>query len=121
MSPFTQRAALAAMSGSTDVIKSMHADYARRRDILIDGLNAIPGISCKKSPGSFYAFPNIKALGLTSEQFAERLVIHAGVVIVPGSAFGTMGEGYFRAVFANSDDNLKKAVERIGNYVRKNF
>jgi len=121
VSTFTQRAALAALAGSQDAIKSMHADYLRRRDILIDGLNGIPGITCKKSPGSFYAFPNIKALGLSSEKFAEDLVKKAGVVIVPGSAFGSMGEGYFRAVFANSDDNLKKAVYRIGEYVRKTF
>lgn len=121
VSTFTQRAALEALTGPQDAIKSNHTDYLRRRDILIDGLNAIPGIVCKKSPGSFYAFPSIKALGISSQKFAEDLVVNARVVVVPGSAFGSMGEGYFRVVFANSDENLKGAVERIGNYVRKTF
>lgn len=121
VSTFTQRAALEALEGSQDAVKSMHADYLRRRDILIDGLNSIPGITCKKSPGSFYAFANMKALGISSEQFAEELVKNARVVVVPGSAFGSMGEGYFRTVFANSDDNLKEAVRRIDEYVRKTY
>lgn len=121
VSTFTQRAALEALEGSQDEVARMHSDYLRRRDILIDGLNNIPGISCKKSPGSFYAFANIKALGVSSEQFAEDLVKHAKVVVVPGSAFGSMGEGYFRTVFANSDENLKEAVKRIDEYVRKTY
>lgn len=121
VSTFTQRAALEALQGSQDEVKKMHSDYLRRRDILIDGLNNIPGITCKKSPGSFYAFANIKALGVSSEQFAEDLVKHARVVVVPGSAFGSMGEGYFRTVFANSDENLKEAVRRIDEYVRKTY
>ena len=121
VSTFTQRAALEALQGSQDEVKKMHSDYLRRRDILIDGLNSIPGISCKKSPGSFYAFANIKALGVSSEQFAEDVVKHARVVVVPGSAFGSMGEGYFRTVFANSDENLKEAVRRIDEYVRKTY
>ena len=121
VSTFTQRAALEALQGSQEETKKMHSDYLRRRDILIDGLNQIPGITCKKSPGSFYAFANIKALGVSSEQFAEDLVKHARVVVVPGSAFGSMGEGYFRTVFANSDENLKEAVRRIDEYVRKTY
>jgi aminotransferase len=118
VSTFTQRAALEALKGSQDTIKSMFNDYVRRRDILIDGLNNIPGISCKKSPGSFYAFANMKSLGISSMQFAEDLVRNARVVVVPGSAFGSMGEGYFRTVFANSDENLIEAVKRIDAYVR---
>ncbi len=121
VSTFTQRAALEALQGSQDEVRKMHSDYLRRRDILIDGLNSIPGITCKKSPGSFYAFANIKELGVSSEQFAEDLVKHARVVVVPGSAFGSMGEGYFRTVFANSDENLKEAVRRIDEYVRKAY
>lgn len=99
----------------------MVKDYTRRRDILIDGLNSIPGISCKKSAGSFYAFANIKAFGKTSQEFAEELVRGAEVVAVPGSAFGTMGEGYLRLVFANSDENLYEAVRRIKEYVEKTY
>ena len=99
----------------------MVADYTRRRDILIDGINAIPGFSCKKSAGSFYAFANIKAFGKSAQEFAEELVVNAGVVTVPGSAFGACGEGYLRLVFANSDENLKEAVRRIDAYVRKTY
>jgi len=118
VSTFSQAAAVEALK-STDCIDQMVEDYTRRRDILIDGINAIPGFSCKKSAGSFYAFANIKAFGKTSQEFAEELLKHAGVVVVPGSAFGAMGEGYLRLVFANSDENLKEAVRRIASYVAK--
>ena len=121
VSGFIQRAALAAINGSQAVVEKMVADYSRRRDILIDGLNTIPGIQCMKSPGSFYAFPNIKAFGKTSFDFAVELLKEAGVVGVPGSAFGSMGEGYLRFSFANSDENLREAVRRIAEHVKKNI
>lgn len=117
---FIQDAAVEAMK-SRQCVDDMVKDYTRRRDILIDGINAIPGFSCKKSAGSFYAFPNIKAFGKTSQEFAEELLVNAGVVTVPGSAFGEMGEGYLRLVFANSDENLKEAVRRIAEYVAKAY
>ncbi|AYD40522.1 pyridoxal phosphate-dependent aminotransferase [Clostridium fermenticellae] len=118
---FIQKAGIEALNGSQDAVKNMIADYARRRDILIDGLNNIPGITCKKSPGSFYAFPNIKSFGKGSQEFAEELVRGARVVVVPGSAFGKMGEGYLRLVFANSDENLQEAIARIDEYIRKTY
>ncbi|MCC9295606.1 pyridoxal phosphate-dependent aminotransferase [Clostridium sp. WLY-B-L2] len=118
---FIQKAGIEALNGSQIAVKKMIEDYARRRDILIDGLNNIPGITCKKSPGSFYAFPNIKSFGKTSQEFAEELVRGAKVVVVPGSAFGEMGEGYLRLVFANSDKNLQEAVARIDEYIRKTY
>ncbi|MDR1815704.1 MAG: aminotransferase class I/II-fold pyridoxal phosphate-dependent enzyme [Clostridiales Family XIII bacterium] len=118
---FTQRAALEALTGPQDAVRAMLADYARRRDLMVDGLRAIPGITCQKPPGSFYAFPNISALGVSSQQFAEDLVTQAGVVVVPGSAFGSMGEGYLRVVFANTDENIAEAVRRIGDYVKSHF
>ena len=117
---FIQDAAVEAMK-SRACVDDMVKDYTRRRDILIDGINAIPGFSCKKSAGSFYAFPNIKAFGKTSQEFAEELLVNAGVVTVPGSAFGEMGEGHLRLVFANSDENLKEAVRRIAAYVAKAY
>ena len=120
VSTFIQAAAVEALK-STACVDQMVADYTRRRDILVDGLNAIPGITCKKSAGSFYAFPNIKAFGKTSQAFAEELLENAGVVTVPGSAFGDMGEGYLRLVFANSDENLKEAVRRIADYVARAY
>lgn len=120
VSTFSQVAAAEALK-SRECVEWMRGEYARRRDILIDGINSIHGFSCKKSPGSFYAFVNIKAFGKTSDEFAEELIRNAGVVTVPGSAFGKMGEGYLRMVFANSDENLKEAVRRIRAYVEKAY
>ena len=120
VSTFSQVAAAEALK-STDCVDQMVADYTRRRDILIDGISAIPGFSCKKSAGSFYAFVNIKAFGKSSQEFAEELLKNAGVVVVPGSAFGSMGEGYLRLVFANSDENLKEAVRRIAAYIAEAY
>ena len=120
VSTFPQVAAAEALK-STDCVDQMVADYTRRRDILIDGISAIPGFSCKKSAGSFYAFVNIKAFGKSSQEFAEELLKNAGVVVVPGSAFGSMGEGYLRLVFANSDENLKEAVRRIAAYIAEAY
>ena len=118
VSTFSQKAAVEALEGPDDAVQSMLKDYTRRRDLLIDGLNRIPGITCMKSPGSFYAFANIKAFGKSSQEFAEELVKYARVVAVPGSAFGKMGEGYIRFVFANSDENIMEAVSRIEKYVK---
>ena len=121
VSTFTQKAAIEALTGPQTAVENMVENYRRRRDILIDGLNSIPGFNCKKSPGSFYAFTNIKAFGKTSMEFAEELITGARVVTVPGSAFGEMGEGYLRLVFANSDENLKEAVRRIGSYIKQDY
>jgi aminotransferase len=121
VSTFTQKAAIEALTGPQTAVDDMVADYRRRRDILIDGLNGIPGFKCKKSPGSFYAFANIKAFGKTSMEFAEELIRGARVVTVPGSAFGKMGEGYLRLVFANSDENLREAVRRIASYIKATY
>jgi len=121
VSSFIQKAALVAVNGSQTEIEDMVADYSRRRDILIDGLNAIPGVKCLKSPGTFYAFPNIKSFGKSSFDFAVELLEEAKVVGVPGSAFGSLGEGYLRFSFANSDENLKEAVERINDYIKKKY
>ncbi|MCJ7636576.1 MAG: pyridoxal phosphate-dependent aminotransferase, partial [Nitrososphaeraceae archaeon] len=105
---FIQRAAIDAINGPQDVVGQMVVDYTRRRNILIDGINAIPGIKCMKSPGSIYAFPNIKSFGKKSVDFAMELLKEAGVVSVPGSAFGSMGEGYLRFCFGLSDENLRE-------------
>lgn len=120
VSSFSQVAAAEALS-SNECVKSMVADYTRRRDILVDGINAVPGFTCAKPKGSFYAFVNIKAFGKSSQEFAEELIRGAHVICVPGTAFGAMGEGYLRLVFANSDENLKEAVRRIDEYVRKAY
>ncbi len=121
VSTFSQMAGVAALNGPQDENRRMVKEYARRRDLLIDGLNAIPGITCKKSKGSFYAFANVKAFGKTSQEFAEEMIQYAQVVAVPGSAFGEMGEGYIRFVFANSDENIIEAVKRIDAFVREQY
>jgi aminotransferase len=118
VSAFSQKACAEALK-SDDCVQEMLVDYTRRRDILVDGINAIPGFKCAKPKGSFYAFANIEAFGMTAEEFATDLVEKARVVVVPGSAFGECGEGHIRLVFANSDENLKEAVKRIAEYVEK--
>jgi aminotransferase len=119
--PFIQKAAIAALNGPQEVVSEMVDHYRRRRGILIEGLNSIKGFKCLKSGGSFYAFVNIKAFGKTSQEFAIEILKEAGVVCVPGSAFGEMGEGYIRFSFANSDENLQEAVRRIREYIEKKY
>jgi aminotransferase len=119
--PFIQKAAIEAINGPQAAIEEMVNHYKRRREILIGGLNEIQGFSCKMSPGSFYAYPNIKSFGKPSEEFAMELLQEAGVAVIPGTAFGSMGEGYLRFSFANSDENLKEAVQRIKAHVTKRY
>ncbi len=115
---FTQVAGLQALRGPQDEAEAMVEEYQRRRDFLVDGLNQLPGISCRKPAGAFYAFPNIQAHGLTSEAMAERL-LEGGVAVLPGTAFGFRGEGYLRLVFANSMENLARALERMAEVLRR--
>lgn len=116
---FVQKAAAVALEGSDEPISEMVASYTKKRFILIDGLLEIPGLTCQKPEGTFYAFPNIKAYGKSSLEFAEELLEKAGVVTVPGSAFGALGEGYLRLSFAGSDDSLREATRRIREHVEK--
>jgi aminotransferase len=118
---FIQEAAIEAITGPQESLQEMIKHYKRRRDLFINGLNEIPGFKCIKTAGSFYAFPNIKAFGKTSKEFAYEILREAGVVGVPGSAFGEMGEGYLRFSFANSDEKLKEAVERIARYIKSKY
>lgn len=119
--PFIQMAAVAALNGPQECVDEMVLHYKRRRDIMVDGLNSIKGFKCFKSEGSFYAFANIKAFGKSSEEFAIELLKEAGVICVPGSAFGNMGEGYIRFSFANSDENLIEAIRRIRKHIINNY
>jgi aspartate aminotransferase len=115
---FTQRAALEAFTPETAKATSqMVAEFRKRRDVFADGLNQISGIRCLKPLGAFYLFPNVSAVGLSSDEFANRLLNEAGVAVLPGTAFGNYGEGYIRLSFANSLSNIEEALERIGNFV----
>jgi aspartate/methionine/tyrosine aminotransferase len=114
---FTQRAALAALTGPQDDSVAMVAEFRRRRDAFVDGLNRIPGIHCPMPPGAFYAFPNITGTGRRSKELADALLEEAGVAALSGATFGAYGEGYLRLSYANSLDNLMEAVDRIANYL----
>ena len=91
--------------------------YRKKRNLIVDGLNSIRGISCDKPKGSFYVFPNVKKIGKNSETVANELLEKANVVTIPGSAFGPHGEGYLRISYANSEENLREAVKRIKKYI----
>jgi aspartate/methionine/tyrosine aminotransferase len=117
---FSQLAAVEAFTKDTSTsVHDMVREFRRRRDIFVDGLNRIPGISCLKPHGAFYLFPNISGLGLTSKQLADRLLTDAGVALLPGTAFGKEGEGYLRLSFANSLENIHLALERIAQFVSR--
>jgi aspartate/methionine/tyrosine aminotransferase len=115
---FTQRAALEAFTPETDkATAQMVAEFRKRRDVFADGLNKIRGIRCLKPLGAFYLFPNISGVGLSSDEFANRLLNEAGVAALSGTAFGDYGEGYLRFSFANSPANIQTALERIEAFV----
>ena len=110
---FTQYAGLEALAGPQDQVEVVMAEYQRRRDVLVAGLNAIPGVTCRLPQGAFYAFPNVTAFGRSSDWMANYLLEEAGVAVLPGTAFGAGGEGYLRLCFANSTENIQIALERI--------
>ncbi|MDK2854993.1 MAG: aminotransferase [Bacillota bacterium] len=110
---FAQFGAIAATDGSQSCVAEMVAEFERRRDLVLRGLAEIEGISCVPPQGAFYAFPNIKAFGLTSAEFVETALTEAGVALVPGTAFGACGEGYVRLSYANSYENIAEALKRL--------
>ena len=116
---FTQVAGLEAINGPQDQVEAVVAAYKRRRDVLVSGLNAIPGVSCRTPQGAFYVFPNITSFGRTSDWLAEYLLDEAGVALLPGTSFGKYGEGYLRLCFANSLENIHKALERLAEAFSK--
>ncbi|WP_324822972.1 pyridoxal phosphate-dependent aminotransferase [Sinanaerobacter sp. ZZT-01] len=115
--PFVQLAAIEAIEHGAEAIQYMRSEYERKRSIVIEAIEEIDGMIYQGSAGSFYAFINITAFGKSSQEFAEDLIRNAKVIVVPGSAFGPMGEGYIRVVFAASDDILMEAFDRIKTYV----
>ncbi len=119
VSAFIQRAGIAAIEGSQSSVYEMMAAYRRRRDLLVQGLNEIPGVKCHLPGGAFYAFPNISSFGLSSEEFAEFMLEEANVALLPGSNFGSQGEGFVRLVYASSEANIRLALERITNACKK--
>ena len=116
---FTQMAAIEALTGPQDSVDEMRAEFKKRRDWLVDALNKIEGISCKLPRGAFYAFPDISSFGLSSKEFADRLLNEEGVALAWGTSFGEYGEGHIRISYATSLDNLKEAVNRIKRFTER--
>lgn len=116
---FTQMAGVEALTGPQDSVDAMLSEFRRRRTLVVDGLNQIPGFRCLMPKGAFYAFPNIEGTGLSSQALADKLLYEAGVAALAGTCFGAYGEGFIRFSYANSEENLKKALERIGDVVAK--
>jgi aspartate aminotransferase len=116
---FSQLAAIQAFTNETSQsVQRMVCEFRKRRDVFVDGLNSIRGVHCLRPHGAFYLFPNISGLGLSSKDLADRLLVDAGVALLPGTAFGSLGEGYLRLSFANSLENIHAALERIQNFAR---
>jgi aspartate/methionine/tyrosine aminotransferase len=118
---FTQRAAIEALTGPQDAVEEMVIEFKRRRDFIVKALNEIPGVSCLSPKGAFYVFPNIKETGMSSKEFADRLLNEGNVASLAGTAFGSYGEGYLRFSSANSMENLEKAIDYMDKFVRKNL
>ncbi len=114
---FSQMAAIAAVQGPQEPVADMVAEFRERRDLLASGLNALPGVSCRTPAGAFYAFPNISGTGLASSEFEREALEQAGVSLLAGTSFGRYGEGYARISFANSQENIREALSRLGAWL----
>jgi aminotransferase len=114
-----QYVAVEALNGSQDFVEDMVREFDRRRHLVYKRLNEVEGFRCALPNGAFYAFPNIEAFGMSSEEFSELLVKKAHVITVPGSAFGSHGEGYIRISYAAAYEQLEEALDRIEEAVKK--
>ena len=112
-----QYAGLAALKGPQDDVAKMVAEFDRRRKVVVEGLNRLPGVSCATPKGAFYAFPNIKRTGWKAKALANALLEDAGVAIIGGPDFGVLGEGYVRLSYANSTENILRALNRMGEFL----
>jgi aspartate/methionine/tyrosine aminotransferase len=119
---FTQMAAIEALSApeSEHAVHRMVKVFQHRRDLVVEGLNAIPGVRCAKPQGSFYAFPNIQGTGFDERELADRLLTEAGVAVLPGTAFGAAGKGYIRLAYTQSEDELKLGLRFMSDFIAKN-
>lgn len=115
-SAFGQFAAKAALEGPWQPVEDMVAEFRRRRDIIVEGLNRVPGVTCSVPDGAFYVFPNVKELGIGSAELQERLLGEAGVACLSGTSFGSSGEGYMRLSYASSVDNIRLALGAIEEF-----
>ncbi|MDX6769290.1 MAG: pyridoxal phosphate-dependent aminotransferase [Elusimicrobiota bacterium] len=116
---FAQIAAMEALMGPQDSVTAMVAEFKKRRDVIVKGLNALPGVTCKTPSAAFYVFPCIKGTGLKSKALADALLSEAGVACLPGTSFGSFGEGYLRFSYANSVANIEKALAAMAKALPK--
>jgi len=116
---FSQRALIEALTGPQEEPKKMVEEFRKRREVIVEGLNAIPRISCKKPKGAFYVFPNITKTGWNSQKLADHILSEAGVAVLSGTSFGAFGEGFLRVSYANSVENIKKGLDRIRGFVEE--
>jgi aspartate/methionine/tyrosine aminotransferase len=114
-----QYAGLAALTGPQDEVVKMIAEFDKRRKVVVAGLNKLPGVSCATPKGAFYAFPNVKQTGWKAKELADTLLNDTGVVTIGGPDFGILGEGYLRLSYANSTENILKALDRMGEFLSK--
>jgi aspartate aminotransferase len=115
----TQQAGLAALQGPQDAVGSMLAEFRARRDLIVDGLNELPGVECITPQGAFYAFPRITETGSSADKLADLLLDDAGVACLSGTAFGRHGEGHLRLSYANSRENISRALQRMGEVLSR--
>jgi aspartate/methionine/tyrosine aminotransferase len=115
---FTQMAGIEALTGPQDSVDAMLREFKTRRDLVVEGLNKIKGFRCHRPSGAFYVFPNITATGKTSKEMENFLMEEAGVAVLAGTSFGPQGEGFIRLSYANSQANLKKAIEKIATAMK---
>jgi aspartate aminotransferase len=113
-SSFSQIAAVEALTGPQDAVEAMVHEFRARRALVVDGLNGLPGVTCRMPHGAFYAFPDVSGTGLTGPQMAERLLLDADVSVLSGTAFGQVGRDHIRVSYANSRQNIELALERMG-------
>ena len=116
---FSQMAGVEALRGDQSSVGVMREEFRRRRGVIVEGLNGIPGFSCRQPHGAFYVFPNIKETKWNSGKLADAILKEAGVACLAGTAFGAWGEGYLRFSFANSVENIRKALDWIGDWAKK--
>ncbi len=116
----TQFAGIAALTGPQDEARAMVAEFDKRRKVVVEGLNALPNVTCRTPLGAFYAFPNIKATGWKAKQLASALLEEAGVAVIGGPDFGILGEGYIRLSYANSTENILRALKRMEEFLAAN-
>jgi aspartate/methionine/tyrosine aminotransferase len=115
---FTQRAGVAALTGTQEPSRLMVEEFRRRRELIVQGLSAIPGFICHRPGGAFYAFPDVRGTGMPSRALAELLLNEAGVAVLDGASFGAAGDGFLRLSYANSLENISRALDRIAATVR---